>query len=310
MSNTEKIGKRIKYRFDEIKTCEMCGTPTENHVILGQRLNKSQGLSPKSKTGISVSVIKCNNCNLIYSQPQPVPENMEDHYGTPPEDYWKESYFEWTPSYFDKQLKNAKELLPFKEGMTALDVGAGIGKCMMSMQKAGFDTYGFEPSTPFYERALSKMNIPTEKLKHGMVEDVEYPDATFDFITYGAVFEHLYHPAECLEKTFRWLKPNGIIHIEVPSSKHFIAKLVNIYFRLRGTGYVTNLSPMHSPFHLYEFGLESFQEAAKKMGFSIERYEYEVCTINFVPKFLHPLFRKYMEWTNSGMQLTVYLRKK
>ena len=63
----------------------MCGAENTNHTILGQRLNKSQGLRPKKKIGISVSIQQCKNCNLIYSNPLPIPENLQDHYGTPPE---------------------------------------------------------------------------------------------------------------------------------------------------------------------------------------------------------------------------------
>jgi 2-polyprenyl-3-methyl-5-hydroxy-6-metoxy-1,4-benzoquinol methylase len=79
--------------------------------------------------------------------------------------------------------------------MTALDIGAGLGKCMTSLAHAGFDAYGLEPSVPFYERGLSEMKISPERLKLGMIEDIEYEDESFDFMTYGAVFEHLYHPA-------------------------------------------------------------------------------------------------------------------
>ncbi len=45
-----------KYSFEEITICEMCGDHTINHKILGQRLNQSQGLNPKKKSGISVSI--------------------------------------------------------------------------------------------------------------------------------------------------------------------------------------------------------------------------------------------------------------
>jgi len=155
---------------------------------------------------------------------------------------------EWKPEYFSYQIKVLQELRPFKAGMTALDIGAGLGKCMLSLKQAGYDAYGFEPSRPFYERALSKMGIDSSRLKLGMVEEVDYPENSFDFISFGAVFEHLYHPAQSLEKALKWLKPDGIIQIEVPSSKHFIAKLFNFYYRVRGTNYVTHISPMHNPF--------------------------------------------------------------
>ena len=288
----------------------MCGDETDAHTVLGQRLNQSQGLNPKRKSGVSVSVKKCGSCKLIYASPQPIPFDIQDHYGAPPEDYWKPDYFEWTPKYFEEQIRTVKSLLPFYNGMTALDVGAGIGKCMISLNNAGFETYGLEPSEPYYKRALSEMKIDPSTLKLGKVEELHYQEVFFDFITFGAVFEHLYHPANSLQKVLEWLKPNGIIHIEVPSSEHFMAKIINLYFKIRGTNYVTNISPMHPPFHLYEFGFESFEKLAGKLNYSVEHHCYNVCSIQHVPKVLHPFLRTYMKLTNTGMQLTVYLRKK
>lgn len=299
-----------KYSFKEITKCEMCGDKIENHKILGQRLNKSQGSNPKSKNGITVSIVQCTNCNLIYSNPQPIPFDIQDHYGKPPEEYWKDGYFVWEPTYFEKQINEAKKLLDFKEGMKALDIGAGLGKAMLSMQDKGFDVYGLEPSIPFHERAVSKMGIEKEKLKLGAIEELEYETEFFDFITFGAVFEHLYEPSKCLEKALKWLKPNGIIHIEVPSSKWLLPKFINFYFKLRGTNYVTNLSPMHVPYHLHEFDLKSFNKLSDHLNFSIDNFHYDVCSIYFFPKVFHGLLRKYMSATNKGMQLTVYLRKK
>lgn len=134
---------RLWYSFGEISTCEMYGDKTDAHIVLGQRPNQSQGLNPKMKAGISVSVKKCTNCQLIYASPQPIPFDIQDHYCVPPEDYWKSGAFEWTQTYFKEQIKIVKRLLSFENGMTALDVGAGLGKSMISLSNAGFDTYGF-----------------------------------------------------------------------------------------------------------------------------------------------------------------------
>ncbi len=310
MSNgTENSPGCLKYFFEEIKNCEMCGKESHGNIILGQRLNQTQGRSPKRKTGISVSVMKCRNCQLVYPQPLPIPFDMQQHYGLPPEEYWHAGHFQWDTGYFSEEIKAAKQLLPFKEGMKALDVGAGLGKGMISLSKNGFDTYGFEPSASFYEKAISAMGISRERLKLDRIENVNYPGNQFDFITFGAVFEHLYHPAACLEKAMGWLKPGGIIHVEVPSSSYLIARLFNGYYRLRGTNYVTNISPMHVPFHLYEFGLKSFEALGKRLGYKIEKQRYEVCEIMHIPKLFHPFLKKYMQWTKTGMQMTVYLRK-
>lgn len=298
-----------RYFFEEPAQCEMCGDETSRHKILGQRLNQSQGLSPKKKTGISVTVKKCTNCGLIYSSPLPIPFDIQDHYGIPPDSYWQASYFQVEPGYFIKEINEAKELLNHQDTITALDVGAGLGKGMIAMDAAGFITYGFEPSKPFYEKAISELKIDPSKLKLGSIEEVHYPEESFDFITYGAVLEHLYHPANCLEKTMRWLKPGGVIHIEVPSARWLIPSIINFYYRLRGTNYVTHLSPMHVPFHLYEFDIKSFDELGKKLGFTVIKYRYEVCQIPFIPGLLQPIFRRLMKRTNKGMQLIVYLKK-
>jgi SAM-dependent methyltransferase len=299
----------LKYSFEEIARCEMCSSPTDNHKVLGQRLNQSQGLRPKSKTGISVSIKKCSDCNLIYASPMPIPNSIQDHYGIPPENYWIPEYFHWKPDYFASEINNAKAILPFYEGMTALDIGAGIGKCMISMENAGFNAYGLEPSKPFYDRAISNMKISPERLKFGTIEDIDYEPQSFDFITFGAVLEHLYHPAFCIEKALNWLKPGGLIHAEVPSSKHLLAKILNAYFRLVGTNYVTHLSPMHVPFHLYEFGLESFQKLGVKLGYNVVAHQYMVCSTSPFPRILHPLLSKIMKKTDTGLQLVVWLQK-
>lgn len=302
--------KELKYIFKEVEECNLCLNQTVGNKILGQRLNKSQGFNPKIKTGISVSVVKCSKCSLIYSNPQPIPVDIQDHYGVPPENYWKDEYFVNDPNYFSRQINEVKKFISFEKGMKALDVGAGLGKCMISLENAGFDVYGVEPSETFRNKAIEKMNIDSDRLKLGMLEEVDYDANSFDFITFGAVLEHLYDPAQSIKQVLRWLKPNGIIQIEVPSSKWLIPKIFNIYFKLRRTNYVTNLSPMHEPFHMYEFDLESFRQLATRLGFEIVKHRYEVCKIYYVPKFLHPILRWYMKKTDRGMQLTVYLRKR
>jgi ubiquinone/menaquinone biosynthesis C-methylase UbiE len=301
--------KTISYHFEEVVNCEMCGDPTASHKVIGQRLNQSQGMRPRRKSGISVSIKKCRNCKLLYSSPQPVPFDIQDHYGIPPESYWKPEYFNPDPAYFSEQIKTAKKLLDFKPGMKSLDIGAGIGKCMISLNKAGFDTYGFEPSRPYYERAISKMNISDARLKLGMMEKMEYEENSFDLITFGAVFEHLYHPAFCLKKALKWLKPGGVIHIEVPSSAYLAARIINFYYRLIGTNYVCNLSPMHAPFHLYEFSYKSFSVLSEPLGFTIKHHIYYVGKNLLLPDFLSPILNRYMQWTNTGMQLEIWVTK-
>jgi len=302
-------GKFVNYNYKVITTCNMCGASTENHRILGKRLNKSQGKQPRKKSGITTRIAKCRKCNLIYSNPQPIPQNLQEHYGVPPENYWKPEYFEYNETYFKGELKELKTILPPEKWKRALDIGAGLGKTMLSLNRAGFDTYGIEPSEPFYERAISKMNIDPSRLTLSAIENAEFETDFFDFITFGAVLEHLYSPSEAIHKAMRWLKPGGIIHIEVPSSKWLINKIANFYYqKVYWSDYVANLSPMHPPYHLYEFGLESFKENSKINKYEIVHHQYYVCP-TYLPGYLDFALKPLMRYTNTGMQLCVWLKK-
>ena len=216
----------------------MCKSETSSHIVLGKRLNQPQGKNPKKRKGISTTVCQCVNCNLIYSNPQPIPNDIPDHYGIPPENDWKPEYFNIHEGYFANVIARFKSLVSFTPGMKALDIGAGLGKGIIAMTKAGFDTYGFEPSEPFYKRAIEQMGMDPEKFKCGMLEEMNYPANHFDFVSFGAVLEHLYDPSNSINRAMMWLKPGGLIQIEVPSSKWLVHKLVNLYYTLIGTDYV------------------------------------------------------------------------
>lgn len=153
------------------------------------------------------------------------------------------------------------------------------------------------------------MGIDPAKLKLATVEEAKFPASSFDFITFGAVLEHVYDPATAIQRALTWLKPSGVIQIEVPSSDHLMPTFINAYFRLKGTNYVTNLSPMHSPFHLYEFTRKSFMEHGARVGYTICNSYIEVASIRHVPAFAKPLLHHWMAKTRRGQQLTVWLRK-
>src|SRR6185436_15711156 len=115
-----------------------------------------------------------------------------------------------------------------------------------------YDAYGIEPSEPFYRRAIDQMGISPDRLSLTTFEDAEFP-RMFDIVSFGVILEHLYDPSAALAKAFKWLNPDGVIHVEVPSSKYIFSNILNLYFWLCRTDYVVNISPMHVPFHLYEF---------------------------------------------------------
>lgn len=295
------------YSFKEITHCNMCGG--SDFRQLGLRMNRTQGMNPRSVSGIAVSIMRCRTCGLVFPNPLPIPESLEDHYGVPAEEYWNSGYFDDDPDYFAPQIRAAKELIGDRANPTALDIGAGAGKAMKALTRSGFDTVGIEPSASFRQVAIDRGGIAADRIHQATIEDAQFPADHFDFITFGAVLEHLYDPGEAISKAVKWLKPGGAMQIEVPNANHFMNRLFNLFFRARGTNFVSHISPMHSPFHIYEFTLDSFRRHGQEHGYTVGRHYFDVCHIYHLPSVTHPPLRWYMDRTDTGMQLTVYLTR-
>lgn len=296
----------MKYSFKYIDNCPFCGSA--EFRILGKRLNKSQGKFPRRNIGITTTVVKCRCCGLIFPNPLPVPDNIQDHYGVPPEDYWKPEYFNISDDYNANLFNWMNSIQKLEADAKILDIGAGIGKSMIALKRLGYDAYGIEPSSPFYKRAIDKMGVESEKLVCGSVENCEFEENTFDVILLTAVLEHLYDPSEVIKKILHWVKPNGLVFVQVPSADWLINKMANFYYKLIGTDYVANLSPMHNPYHTFEFTKKTFEIHARLNNYQIADCRYFLCD-TFFPKMFDPLLIKYMKYTNSGMELAIWLRK-
>ncbi len=100
----------------------------------------------------------------------------------------------------------------------------------------------------------------------------------------------------------------GLIFAEAPFSRWLVSRLANWFYWLSGTDYVSNLSPMHAPFHFYEFTVSSFQLPCDPAGYVVEDPRHEVCD-TYMPRILRSIASGYMAATDTGMQLCLWMRK-
>lgn len=284
----------------------MCGNHTTK--TLGFRLNQATGFRPRKKNGIALTVVKCKKCRLIYTIPLPVPASVTDNYAMDAGEYW---------GHLDKleDLDNQQEAISIfrklhhsasPDGLSALDIGCGIGQTMVALKKHGFEIFGLEPAPKFYEKAKEWGGFDDSQLQMNTLEGASYPERSFDYISFLNVLEHVYDPKDALEKTTKWLKPGGLMYICVPYSGWLTGKLLNLYYRLIGTSFVTNTSPMHIPFHLYEFSKRSFVENAKINGYEV--VDIQVRKSMPVNKF-DALLLPFQSLTGTGLRLDVWIKK-
>lgn len=286
----------------------MCGSPKSQFKKLGRRLNQSQGLFPKNKIGDQCTIYACKFCKLIFSNPLPIPNSIQDHYNVDPSEYWNENYIIGSENSIDSIVPSLINQFKQLTGRKALDIGAGIGNNYVALQRHGFDSFAIEPSKNFYDFAIQNNEFNTDRFFNVSIEQANFESDYFDFITFGAVLEHLYDPAEAIRLAVKWLKPNGIIQIQVPSSSWLMHKLLNITYIFTANGYVANLSPMHPPYHLYEFSIKSFELLGKQEHFRILEIQNDICD-TMLPKYLDVFFKPLMKYTKSGMEWALLLQK-
>lgn len=284
----------------------MCGD--DGRQILGKRLNSHQGLRPRSKRGIAVTVVQCDRCGLIYADPRPVPESVGQHYGKPPDEYWRKAQLARNDEAGGALPLEVFERLWGTRGqpVRALDIGAGLGQTMGYLSRRGYDAWGLEVSPQFRDAAIDR-GIDPNRLALSSVEEAEYAPQSFDLVSFGAVLEHLHNPAAAIERALRWIDSAGLIFIEVPSARWLIGRLLNLTYRVRGLDYVTNLSPMHEPYHLYEFTEEAFSRHGARVGYEIAHSDLLACE-TFLPVRLERVAQRIMDATDTGMQLQIWLR--
>jgi SAM-dependent methyltransferase len=299
------------YRFHPVDVCVMCGAPAAEARVLGLRLNRSQGMRPRSARGTAVTIVRCGQCRLIYPDPQPVPASIADHYAMDSENYFggDERSVGETDHVRIALYRQLRGLLPAGSKPKAIDVGVGTGYSMRAMIETGFDVYGFEPVPQFRDQALAAMGLSEDRIALAGIDEAEFAPGGYDFVSFGAVLEHLYDPAKSLEKVLRWVRPGGIVYCDVPNADYLMSRVVNAFFALQRANLVTHLSPMHSPFHLYEFSRRSFERHGRRAGYELAQVNYEVGTVRDVPAFTRPLFRTIMRITNSGLMMHLALRK-
>lgn len=188
------------------RDCPVCGT--RDFETVGTR----------DRSGAPLRTVMCTACGHVFTNPAPTPQELADYYTTK---YRAEYKGVTTPKAKHvlragfRALERLERLKRFRPAPAAvLDVGAGGGEFAYLLSRSGYTVTGIEPNAGYagYARATYGVDIRALPL-----EQVDFPTESFDVITLHHVLEHLSEPREALATFHRWLKPGGLLVVEVPS---------------------------------------------------------------------------------------------
>jgi 2-polyprenyl-3-methyl-5-hydroxy-6-metoxy-1,4-benzoquinol methylase len=240
----------------DLSACPACGAPAADSREVFEK-----DVHHRSGTTMHARVVTCK-CGHTFINPQPTWEELSP--------YYQSDYHVYAAELPDRA--KVDELIAAKHrgerlnhalvvpGGRYLDVGCGTGRMVAGMARLGMEAEGLDPGKDAVERARS-LGL---KIHHGMLEDVHFPDWSFDSLSMYHVLEHTPDPVAVLAECRRILKPTGEMVVGVPNFGSLVRSLVG-----------RTWSAHDLPRHLQHFSQSSMKIVAARAGFTITAMETE-----------------------------------
>ncbi len=159
-------------------------------------------------------------------------------------------------------------------GGRVLDVGAGHGRLVAALRRAGFDAHGIEPSRLGASIGADR-GLPIVRSSLD-----EHTDSELDAAVLWHVLEHVDDPVAALRRVHGWLRPDGLLLVGVPNVESAQA-------RVGGRGWLHLDAPRHR-LHLTPKGLTL---ALERSGFEVLEIKHAIWQQNPLGMWLAMLSR-------------------
>lgn len=225
------------------ETCILCQTPQRERLI-----EKDNWI-----------VFKCPTCGLGFLDPRPSENEIAELYRR---DYFSERYDEGIDpgsEQYRKRLSGEQHRTQFikavKPSGHLLDIGCGYGYFLDACRRQGYQVQGLDVSEWAAQYATEKLGL---SIAVGKVGEVALPSESFDVVTMWHSLEHTQDPRAVLKTVKSWLKPDGILVVDVPNYKGTDAQKMGHQWE-----------DWSLPYHLWHFTPGSLQRLLEQYGFKI-----------------------------------------
>lgn len=207
------------------------------------------------------TIHRCRSCGLGVLDPRPNADELSELYQ---KDYFEDQYdrgLEIGSHELKRRLSQETHRIRFfrrlKKRGRILDIGCGMGYFLAACRSFGYDVEGMDISSYSAAYVQDQLGIPVTV---GTIENISFPPDSFDVVTLWHFLEHTPDPRLYLSKCRQWLKPTGLVVIDVPNYTGTDA-------RLSGANWIG----WQPPYHLYHFTPATLERLLTKHHFSVLR---------------------------------------
>jgi len=157
-----------------------------------------------------------------------------------------------------------------KEDFKVLEAGCGTGRILIPLAEKGINIYGVDPAINMLavlKNKIGNKNLAVE-LKEGDIENIPYPDNTFDVVYTMHVLMHMSIHKKAISEMYRILKPRGKMIMDFPNkSSPYTAFSIVINQKKKRTHLFTkkDLKKLFKSYNYKITGLFSYSKAIYKI---------------------------------------------
>lgn len=239
------------------KTCPVC--EGSGLTVLEPASDFQAFLTSGDEFTFHMGLSGCQTCGFIFLNPRATQDEMSRYYSLQarkPRSF--ESLEEPYADLLDFQASFIRQRWKPQGAQRILDIGAAEGFFLRRLAaecERPPQLEGIEPGSVYAEAARAL--LPDAVIHEDVLESTNLPAAAYDLVTIRHVLEHLIEPVAALKIIRPLLKPDGILHVEIPD--------------------VSKIPPTISPFihheHMNSFTPSTLRLAMERAGLEILVHE-------------------------------------
>lgn len=200
-------------------------------------------VSRVDRRGRPLVTVLCGGCGVLRNDPVPGEAELEAFYRRDYRTDYKGAAEPRKRQVFRNLDRLQGHILGFADiygqGGDWLDLGSGSGEFSFLAQHLGARVTAVEPNEGYAAYCRTKLDLPVTV---GRMEDCGFAPASFDLIRLSHVLEHMRDPVASLERLKGWLRPGGVIYVEVPDIESDARNKMR--GRLFHYGHIYNYNPL------------------------------------------------------------------
>jgi len=195
-------------------------------------------------------LLECRKCSFVWLDNMPAPEDMPYHYGA---DYHQAVTASGEVNLLKRWGPTRDKILKMGRGNALLDMGCSSGAFLQTLRDGPWKLHGLEISPEEARRAEENSGA---EVFVGTALDAPFAPGSFDVITACHFLEHAHQLKEVVARMREWLRPGGILYIQIPNIEGFEAHIFKSYWY-----------GLELPRHLWHFSPASLRELFLPAGF-------------------------------------------